>query len=170
VTSEAPASEGSERSARFAARGPLVGLLSGGLFAIGLALSGMTDPGKVLAFLDVAGAWDPTLAFVMGGAVGFHFLWLRFVAPRFDARVPSSRRAPTAAGIDARLVGGAAVFGVGWGLSGYCPGPALVTAAYGRSEALWFSLALLAGVGLFRALDRRRHAQLMPADAPSSGA
>lgn len=156
MSSEAPESE------RTASRSPLVGLLSGGLFAVGLALSGMTDPGKVLGFLDVAGAWDPTLAFVMGGAVGFHFLWLRFAAPRFATGVPLPSRAP-AASIDARLVGGAAIFGVGWGLSGYCPGPALVTAAYGRSEALWFSLALVAGVFAFRALDRGRQAQLLAA-------
>jgi uncharacterized membrane protein YedE/YeeE len=148
-------------------RATLVGLVSGGLFAVGLALSGMTDPGKVLGFLDVAGALDPTLAFVMGGAVGFHFLWLRLAAPRLKAGVPLASLAP-AAGIDARLVGGAAIFGVGWGLSGYCPGPALVTAAYGRGEALWFTLALVVGVALFRVLDRRRHAQLMAADPVSA--
>lgn len=125
-----------------------VGFGSGVLFAAGLALSGMTDPGKVLAFLDVAGAWDPTLAFVMGGAVGFHALWLRFARPA-QAR-PSSMPVRN---VDGRLVVGAALFGIGWGMSGYCPGPALSSFAYGRGEALLFVLAMLGGVALFRILD-----------------
>ena len=147
MTSEAP------RSQRVPARQALVGLGSGVLFALGLALSGMTNPGRVLGFLDVAGQWDPTLAFVMGGAVTFHGLWLRFVAPRFEASsVGTSLRPPAL--IDARLITGSAIFGLGWGLSGYCPGPALVTSAYGRSEALWFTVALLAGVALFHLMVR----------------
>jgi uncharacterized protein len=134
------------------------GLASGALFALGLALSGMTDPGKVLAFLDVGGAWDPSLAFVMGGAVGFHGLWL-WLTRRRQGRAPASAGASVASagkGIDARLVVGAAIFGVGWGMSGYCPGPALVTLAYGRLEALLFVPAMVSGMVLFRLLDRRR--------------
>ena len=138
----------------------LVGAASGGLFAIGLWLSGMTDPGKVLGFLDVAGAWDPTLAFVMSGAVGFHFLWLRFVAAKADA-APSSTEA--VARIDARLVAGAAVFGAGWGMSGYCPGPALVSLGLGRQEAVYFVMAMLAGITVHRVLSRRREPALVPA-------
>lgn len=130
----------------------VVAATSGALFAFGLALSGMTDPGKVLGFLDVAGAWDPSLAFVMGGAVGFHFLWLRWSARRFPSAgasvAPSSR-------VDARLLGGAAIFGVGWGLSGYCPGPALVAFAYGRVEAAVFVLAMVVGILLFSVLGKR---------------
>jgi uncharacterized protein len=134
-----------------------VGFGSGVLFAVGLALSGMTDPGKVLAFLDVAGAWDPTLAFVMGGAVGFHAIWLRL------ARRAETAPASTAGkSVDARLVTGAAIFGVGWGMSGYCPGPALTSLAYGRGEALLFVVAMLVGVVLFRALERRRQPELTP--------
>lgn len=129
----------------------LVAVLSGALFAVGLALSGMTDPSKVLGFLDVAGAWDPSLGFVMGGAVGTHLIWLQLVAPRL--RLFAS--APTAAPVDARLVGGAAIFGVGWGLSGYCPGPALVATALGNAEAAAFAVSMLSGIILFNVLGRR---------------
>lgn len=130
----------------------LVALACGVLFALGLALSGMTDPGKVLGFLDVTGRWDPSLAFVMGGAVGFHALWLR-LARRTDGLSP----AIVNTAIDARLVIGAAIFGVGWGLAGYCPGPALTSLAYGRTEALLFVLAMVLGVLLFRWFERQRH-------------
>jgi uncharacterized membrane protein YedE/YeeE len=139
----------------------LVGLASGVVFAIGLSLSGTTDPGKVLGFLDVAGAWDPTLAFVMGGAVGFHFLWLRFVARRKDEASTSTEAG--AARIDAKLVTGAAVFGAGWGMSGYCPGPALVSLGLGRQEALYFVVAMLAGMAVHRAFAQRREPALVPA-------
>jgi uncharacterized membrane protein YedE/YeeE len=132
----------------------LVGLVSGVVFAIGLSLSGMTDPGKVLAFLDVAGDWDPTLAFVMGGAVGFHFLWLRFVVQKSDA-TPASSKAEGAARIDAKLMTGAAIFGAGWGMSGYCPGPALVSLGFGRQEAFYFVMAMLVGMAVHRAFVRR---------------
>jgi uncharacterized protein len=124
-----------------------VAAVSGALFAVGLALSGMTDPGKVLGFLDVAGAWDPSLAFVMGGAVGLHFLWLRF---------GSQPSATSSRNVDARLVGGAAIFGVGWGLSGYCPGPALTSLAFLRPEAIVFTVAMLAGILVFRLTSRPR--------------
>jgi uncharacterized protein len=127
-----------------------VAVLSGALFAAGLALSGMTDPSKVLGFLDVAGAWDPSLAFVMGGAVGFHALWLRMAA----SRPPAGASVPPSTGVDARLVAGAALFGVGWGLSGYCPGPGLVALAFGRVEGAVFVGAMLVGVALFQ-LPRR---------------
>ena len=143
-------------------RSRVVAVASGALFAVGLALSGMTDPSKVLGFLDVAGDWDPSLAFVMGGAVGFHFLWLRLGAPRLPAPVTSS---PPSSKIDARLLGGAALFGAGWGLAGYCPGPALVGLAFGRLEALAFVSAMLAGVTLFNVLGNRRSS-----DAPSAQA
>jgi len=137
-------------------RQPWVGLASGVVFALGLALSGMTDPGKVLSFLDVTGAWDPTLALVMGGAVGTHALWLRFTRGRSLAAPPPSR------GVDGRLVLGAALFGVGWGLSGYCPGPALVTAAFGRREALVLLLGIVAGTIVYRLWDRRAEPAARP--------
>lgn len=125
----------------------LVAITSGALFAIGLALSGMTDAGKVLGFLDVAGAWDPSLAFVMGGAVGFHFLWLRFSSRR--SAVAATSAPPPSTNVDARLLGGAALFGLGWGLAGYCPGPALVALALGRLEAAVFVAAMVLGILLF---------------------
>jgi uncharacterized protein len=134
----------------------LVGLVSGAVFALGLCVSGMTDPGKVLAFLDVSGSWDPTLLAVMGGAVGFHFTALRLSKTDADAR---TERRP----IDHRLLAGAIIFGVGWGLSGYCPGPALVSAAFGRVEALTFVGAMLLGMKLLHAFDKRRQAALSPA-------
>ncbi|HYP90932.1 MAG TPA: DUF6691 family protein [Polyangiaceae bacterium] len=126
-----------------------VGLVSGSLFAVGLALSGMTDPGKVLGFLDVAGAWDPSLALVMAGAVGVHFTWLRW-----RSRRPARDEAPYSGPpqrVDAALLSGAAIFGVGWGMAGYCPGPALVAAAQGRSEALLFLVAMAGGAALSNA-------------------
>ncbi len=128
----------------------LAGFIAGGLFGIGLMLSGMTDPAKVLGFLDIAGDWDPTLAFVMGGAVAV-------MAPAWI--VAKRRTAPVLGGsypawpkqrIDARLLGGAALFGLGWGLVGLCPGPALASFAWGGT-ALWlFLAAMLAGMGIER--------------------
>lgn len=140
-----------------------VAIVSGALFAVGLALSGMTDPGKVLGFLDVAGSWDPSLAFVMGGAVGLHFVWLRFVA-RAPSQPAVSRK------VDARLVGGAAIFGVGWGLSGYCPGPALSALAFGRTEGIVFTLAMLAGILIFRLTVRDPAPVREPQAAPATAA
>lgn len=127
-------------------------IVSGALFAVGLALSGMTDPGKVLGFLDVAGRWDPSLAFVMAGAVGVHFTWLRWLARR---SADAATSAAPSTGVDARLLTGAGIFGVGWGLSGYCPGPALVALAYGRAEGAVFVLAMLTGILLFSVRGKR---------------
>ena len=143
----------------------LIGLASGSLFALGLWLSGMADPGKVLGFLDVTGEWDPTLAFVMAGAVGVHFSWLRWRGARAGAAADSASSLPPRSGIDARLLGGATLFGVGWGMSGYCPGPALVAAAFGRSEALFFAAAMLGGMVLYGLLQRRAHAPVSIRDS-----
>lgn len=140
-----------------------VAAISGALFAVGLALSGMTDPGKVLGFLDVAGAWDPSLAFVMGGAVGLHFVWLRFFARAPSSPAPSRK-------VDARLVGGAAIFGVGWGLSGYCPGPALSALAFGRIEAIVLTAAMVGGIVLFQLTSRDRDASAAAPDASADAA
>jgi len=127
-------------------------LAAGAVFGLGLAVAQMTDPRKVLGFLDVAGAWDASLLFVMGGAVllaavGFRAV-LRRPAPHWDTRFHLSTRR----GIDAPLLLGAVLFGIGWGLAGYCPGPALASLAFGNAEALWFLPAMLAGM----ALQRRR--------------
>jgi uncharacterized membrane protein YedE/YeeE len=120
----------------------------GALFAIGLAISGMAAPGKVLGFLDATrGAWDPQLAFVMAGAIAACVAVRRF-ARRSTPLLAAEFSAPGHTAIDARLVGGAALFGVGWGLSGYCPGPALVSLS--STSALVFSGAMIAGIALAR--------------------
>lgn len=122
----------------------------GALFGIGLALSGMTDPRRIQGFLDITGAFDPRLLFVLGGAVATSSLLFALVrrrrAPLLDARF----HLPAATTIDRPLVGGAALFGIGWGLAGYCPGPALVGFGAGAPEAMWFVPAMLLGMVLNR--------------------
>ncbi|MEJ7601294.1 MAG: DUF6691 family protein [Kofleriaceae bacterium] len=130
-------------------------ILAGALFAVGLVVSGMTTPRTITAFLDVTGDWDPTLAFVMAGAIGVHapLAWLarRRERPLFDTRfyVPDGRR------IDAPLVGGSILFGIGWGLSGYCPGPALVSLRAGAIEVIVFMGTVISGTLVTVALRRR---------------
>ena len=124
------------------------------VFALGLGLSGMVDPRRVLAFLDLAGAWEPNLMLVLGGAVGVHALGARYVlrwprpwhGPRFQV--------PTRRSLDLRLVLGAALFGVGWGLTGLCPGPALVDLASGGADLWIFTAAMLAGMAGFSVFNR----------------
>ncbi len=131
----------------------LTALAAGALFALGLGISGMTQPAKVLGFLDVTGRWDPTLAFVMVGALAVHFVLYRLIrkrrAPLFDSRFD----VPTRRDVDLRLVAGAALFGVGWGLSGQCPGPALTNLATGAWTALVFVAAMALGMILHRRVD-----------------
>ncbi|MED5250685.1 MAG: DUF6691 family protein [Pseudomonadota bacterium] len=103
------------------------GYLAGLLFGLGLAISGMTDPARVLGFLDIAGAWDPTLMFVLGAAVGTTFVGYRLVFARGTPLFSAKFQLPTKQELDAKLLGGAALFGVGWGLSGYCAGPAIAS-------------------------------------------
>lgn len=120
--------------------------LAGALFGAGLVISGMTRPARVIAFLDPLGGWDPSLAFVMAGAIAVyalaHAVVRRRARPWFDTRF----HLPVRADIDAPLVAGAAVFGIGWGLGGLCPGPGIVAAAGGSTSALAFVLAMLAGM------------------------
>lgn len=150
----------------------VIGFVSGLVFALGLALSRMTDPNQVLAFLDVAGAWDPALAFVMGGAIpvfaiAFHSSKRR-ARPLFAERFQH----PTARFVDLRLLSGAVLFGLGWGLAGYCPGPALVSAAAGSTEAALFSLAMVLGFFVARRAlrDTAVHdAQPSPGDGAEVG-
>jgi len=124
----------------------LVNLALGLLFGIGLVVSGMADPAKVLNFLDFSGTWDPSLAFVMGGAVVVTFLGYRLVLKR-PAPVAAERfHLPTARGIDERVVIGPAIFGFGWGLSGFCPGPALTSLGLGAPGTLAFVPAMLVGM------------------------
>lgn len=132
--------------------------LSGVLFALGLGLSGMTNPANVIGFLDFAGNWDYRLAFVMGGAIAVHAalrpLILVQERPLFAAKFPAF----PASRVDAKLLAGAALFGVGWGLGGYCPGPALTSLASGAVQLLVFVPAMFAGMYLVQVLQARRGA------------
>lgn len=137
--------------------------LAGLIFALGLGLGGMTDPAKVVGFLDVAGAWDPSLAFVMGGALGTSTLLRRFImrreqpvlAPTFPSFV---KRRP-----DARMVLGSALFGAGWGIAGYCPGPAFTATASGASTVLLFVASMGVGMLAFQLWVNARNARPAPA-------
>lgn len=131
--------------------GKLVSALAAGLiFGFGLGLSQMVDPDKVLGFLDVAGAWDPSLAFVMIGAIAVGLFAFRIIPKKSKPMFAESFSLPSAKDIDARLVAGAVVFGVGWGLVGFCPGPAISSIAYGHYESLIFIAAMMVGFGLTR--------------------
>jgi len=128
----------------------LVGLL----FGMGLILSGMTDPSKVLGFLDIFGLWDPSLAFVMGGAIAVGFFAFAWAKKRTVNFLGGALHLPTNSQIDKPLVVGAVLFGAGWGLAGFCPGPALVTLASGQIKAAVFVVFMLAGMQLFEMLGR----------------
>jgi hypothetical protein len=134
---------------------------AGLLFAIGLAVGGMTDPTKVLAFLDLGGPWDPSLGLVMAGAIGFHLPAVAW-SGRWGRPWLASEFHRAATAIDARLVGGAALFGVGWGLSGWCPGPALMSLATLRPSALVFVGAMTAGMALVRLTQRQQTVEAEP--------
>lgn len=131
-------------------------IASGFLFGFGLDLARMTDPGRVLGFLDVAGSWDPTLLFVMVGALavtvpGFAYLRRRG-ATWFSGRL----QLPTRRDLDGRLLAGAALFGVGWGLAGYCPGPGLAALSHGAADPAWFVAGMLLGMAAFAGLVQPR--------------
>jgi len=129
-------------------------LAAGALFGIGLAMSGMTDARRVLGFLDLFGAFDPTLLFVLGGATMTTMVLFRFVLRRGNPVLASTFHLSSLRRIDARLLGGAALFGVGWGIAGYCPGPALAGLGIASREALWFVPAMIAGMLLHRIVNR----------------
>lgn len=136
---------------------PLVtALLAGLVFGLGLIVSGMADPAKVLGFLDLAGAWDPSLAFVMAGAIAVGLVAFAVARRRTRSLLGLELQLPQGRGIDRRLVLGGLVFGIGWGLAGFCPGPALVALGMGQAKAAVFVLAMLAGMGIFEWLERRR--------------
>ncbi|MDQ0509861.1 DUF6691 family protein [Ancylobacter amanitiformis] len=134
----------------------LVNLALGLLFGLGLVLSGMSDPAKVLNFLDLAGSFDPSLAFVMGGAVLVAFLGYRLTLTRERPLLAPRFQLPTRRDIDARLIIGPALFGIGWGLGGFCPGPAFTALGLGEAGTLVFVPAMLAGMWAARALAERR--------------
>lgn len=126
----------------------LTEFLVGLLFGLGLILAGMTDPGKVIAFLDLAGAWDPSLAFVMGGAIAVGLFAFAFARSRTRAFLGTAMQLPTRRDIDPPLIIGSLAFGVGWGLAGFCPGPAVVAAGAGHVQAWVFVAAMLAGMAV----------------------
>ncbi|GAB2788848.1 YeeE/YedE family protein [Halomonas shantousis] len=128
----------------------LMGYLAGLLFGLGLAIGGMTDPARVLGFLDVAGAWDPTLMFVLGGAVATTFVGYRWMLRQPHPLFAGAFQWPTRRDLDARLLGGAALFGIGWGLSGYCPGPAFASLAKPSVPLIVLLGAMIVGWWLVR--------------------
>ena len=136
----------------------LMAFITGLIFGLGLILSGMTNPSKVIGFLDITGAWNPSLLFVMGGAILIASIAFHFTKTRPKALLGDVIRLPTARQIDNRLVLGGLTFGAGWGLSGYCPGPALASLAIGGSKPLIFVVSMLVGMAIFEIHDRRSKA------------
>ncbi|WP_444677057.1 DUF6691 family protein [Halomonas sp. E19] len=133
----------------------VMGYIAGLLFGLGLALAGMTDPARVLGFLDLFGAWDPTLMFVLGGAVVTTFIGYRLVFRQERPMFGETFQLPTRQDLDGRLIGGAALFGIGWGLSGYCPGPAIASVAGLTAPLLAMLVTMVAGWFLARAIPAR---------------
>ncbi|MGM0767576.1 MAG: DUF6691 family protein [Pseudomonadota bacterium] len=134
----------------------IAAFMSGLIFGLGLILSGMANPEKVLGFLDLAGLWDPSLAFVMGGAILVGLFAFTFARKRtlsflgFDMKLPANTR------VDQRLVVGSLLFGVGWGIAGFCPGPGLVALGAGEVKAAVFVAAMLAGMTMYEVIERKR--------------
>ncbi len=133
-------------------------LLAGLVFGLGLIVSGMADPAKVLGFLDLGGAWDPSLAFVMAGAIAVGALAFAVAKKRTVSFLGAAMKLPSSRDIDRRLVIGSVLFGIGWGVAGFCPGPGLVALGMGEVKALVFVGAMLVGMGAFELLERRKHA------------
>ena len=127
----------------------LVSFLSGVVFAVGLGVGGMTQPAKVVGFLDFAGNWDPSLAFVMLGAIGVHSLFYRAIRTCSSPLFSSGFSLPNRTDIEPRLLGGSVIFGLGWGIAGFCPGPAITSLATGNVSVTIFSVAMIAGIFAF---------------------
>ncbi len=134
-----------------------VALFAVALFGVGLAVSGMVNPAKVIGFLDVAGEWDPTLMFVMGGALLVTVPAFRWVLKRPRPLLEDDFTLPKGSDLDRRLLGGAALFGVGWGLSGFCPGPAVVALVTGLTPVFAFVGAMVAGMAIYMSIFERTH-------------
>jgi uncharacterized membrane protein YedE/YeeE len=141
-------------------------LFAGIIFGLGLAVSGMINPAKVLAFLDIAGRWDPSLALVMAGALGVALISFRLILKRPAPVLGGRFEIPTAREIDRRLLAGAALFGIGWGLVGFCPGPAIASLAFGLKESFVFLAAMTVGAWLYQA-GSRTAAPPVSVDQPS---
>lgn len=138
-------------------------LVAGVLFGVGLVVSGMTLPSKVAGFLDFTGSWDPTLMFVMGGAIAVHAIVYRVVRGRRSPLFAERFQLPTRKDVDARLVLGAAIFGLGWGLGGLCPGPAVTSLVSGHFEIVAFVLAMLGAMWTVGRLEARASSAAAPA-------
>jgi uncharacterized membrane protein YedE/YeeE len=146
----------------------LFAFVAGLIFGLGLIIAGMANPAKIVGFLDLAGKWDPSLAFVMAGAIAVAIVAFAVARRRTASLLGMPMQLPTNTVIDARLIGGSLVFGVGWGLAGFCPGPALVALGAGYGKAAVFVAAMLLGMACFELIERSR----APADLapdPTSG-
>jgi len=133
--------------------------LAGAVFGIGLIVSGMANPKKVIGFLDLAGPWDPSLAFVMAGAIAVGAFAFAFARGRTSSLLGLHMKMPASTELDHPLVGGSLLFGIGWGIAGFCPGPALVALGMGEAKAAAFVVSMLAGMALFEVFQRRRSLQ-----------
>ena len=135
---------------------PLFAFVAGLTFGLGLIVAGMANPAKILAFLDIAGKWDPSLLFVMAGAIAVGFVAFAVARRRTSSVLGLPMQLPTARAIDTRLVGGSLLFGVGWGLAGFCPGPAIVALGAGYGKAGAFIVAMLTGMAAVDLIERNR--------------
>lgn len=145
-------------------------LLAGLVFGLGLIISGMANPAKVLGFLDLAGRWDPSLAFVMAGAIAVGVVAFAVARTRTLSFLGADMKLSTARHIDRRLIIGGLLFGVGWGVAGFCPGPAVVALGMGQAKAVIFVAAMLAGMGAFELLERRKYPDTSTPSAPAGKA
>ena len=136
----------------------LTAFLAGLIFGLGLLLAGMANPAKVLGFLDLAGAWDPSLALVMAGAIAVALLPFTLAKKRQQSLLGLAMQLPNKREIDRRLIGGSLLFGIGWGIAGICPGPAVAILLTGHWQVLLFVAAMLIGMALFEAFERRERA------------
>lgn len=127
----------------------------GFIFAIGLGISGMTQPQKVVGFLNLFGGWDPSLVFVMGGAIAVHFITYRLIRKRSSPLLAANWQVPTKTELTPALVIGAVLFGIGWGLGGFCPGPAMTSLMSFESRPVIFVVSMLVGMVLFKAVDKK---------------
>ena len=134
----------------------IIALLAGLIFGLGLIMSGMVNPDKVQDFLDMSGSWDPSLLFVMGGAIAVGLLAFTLAKRRNETFLGAPINMPTSRVIDKRLVLGSLAFGIGWGLAGICPGPGLVLVGSGNAQGMVFVAAMLVGMGIFELLERRK--------------
>jgi uncharacterized protein len=139
-------------------------LLAGLVFGLGLIVSGMANPAKILGFLDLSGSWDPSLAFVMAGAIAVGLIAFAIAGKRTVSILGADMKLPTARHIDRRLVGGSLLFGIGWGVAGFCPGPGLVALGMGEAKAAVFVAAMLVGMALFEGLERRKKSRPLTLD------